>query len=33
MRWIDLFVVSGVIFQTSCIMRWINLFGLMLDGF
>jgi hypothetical protein len=20
-------------FQTSCIMRWIDLFGLMLDGF
>jgi hypothetical protein len=20
-------------FQTSCIMRWINLFGIMVDGF
>jgi hypothetical protein len=32
MRWINLFVVGGVV-QTSRIMRWINLLVIMLDGF
>jgi hypothetical protein len=32
MRWIDLLLVGGV-FQTSRIMRWINLFDVTLDGF
>jgi hypothetical protein len=32
MRWIDLIVVGGVILK-SRIMRWINLFGVTLDGF
>jgi hypothetical protein len=32
MRWINLFVVGGVI-SNKLYMRWINLFGFMLDGF
>jgi hypothetical protein len=31
MRWIDLFLVGGVIFKQ--VVSWINLFDVMLDGF